>query len=168
MERKANGQYVKRITSIIHDGFPVYYDSKGYQCIWFNGKGKRLHVYIWEKINGEKPNGFDIHHIDMNKENYALENLVLLSKQDHRRIHAGWIKNENGEWAYKPCNKCGNIIPLSYFYQRNGHKAPSALCKICHNKWQENKTEFQKQKHRVASKKYKQKRRMAVIEKAMG
>lgn len=114
-----------------YKGFKVWYDNKGYPNIWLDGKNIRLHVYIWECVNGSKPKGHDIHHIDFNNKNYLLTNLELLSRSDHYKIHAGWIK-ENGEWVKKPCNKCGRILPLNMFYPRKGY-TPCALCKKCHN-----------------------------------
>ena len=112
------------------DGFSIWTEPKGYKVLWLDGRTIKAHVYVWEKINGPKPIGFDIHHKDFNKANYAIENLELLSKSDHHKIHAGWVL-ENGNWAAKPCRSCGEVKGLSEFYPRKG-KTPSALCKPCH------------------------------------
>lgn len=47
----------------------------------------RLHRYIWEKYNNALPKGYEIHHIDGNKDNNEIENLVALSKKEHLLYH---------------------------------------------------------------------------------
>lgn len=112
------------------DGFQVWTEKKGYKVMWIDGKSVKVHVYVWEKENGPKPKGFDIHHVDFDKGNYDIENLELLSKSNHSKVHAGWIKRD-GEWSSKPCKGCGEIKSLDEFYPRKGFE-PSALCKPCH------------------------------------
>jgi len=115
-----------------YENHTIYYDKKGYPIIWIDGKDIKLHVFVWEKANGEKPKGYQIHHIDGNKNNYNLDNLLLVTQSEHFRLHAGWIKT-NGEWSHKPCNGCHKLKPLTEFYKR-GDLPPTALCKICHRK----------------------------------
>ena len=115
-----------------YKGRTIYYDKKGYPIIWVAGKNVKLHIFVWEEANGEKPKGYQIHHKDDNKENWELDNLQLVTQSEHFRIHAGWIKT-NGEWTHKPCNGCKKILPLSDFYPRK-NLPPTALCKPCHNK----------------------------------
>lgn len=112
--------------------YKVFYDRKGYATIWLGGKNKKVHILVWEYYNGKKPDGYDIHHKDHNKANYNIENLELLSKSDHFKTHAGWIK-ENNEWVAKPCSYCGKIKKLKEFYARKTANTPSARCKKCHN-----------------------------------
>jgi len=47
-----------------------------------------LHRDVWQDANGPIPEGMDIHHRDGNRENNALENLALMDKADHTRLHA--------------------------------------------------------------------------------
>lgn len=129
MKRNHLGQFAKGTNGNTFEGFGIWYDTKGYPCIWIDGKGIRLHVYIWERVNGSKPKGHDVHHRDFNRQNYNIENLELLSFSDHRKVHAGWIR-KNGEWIAKPCTRCGVVKPLSEFYPRKGY-TPTALCKPC-------------------------------------
>ena len=157
MERNRKGQYTRRESGIIFEDYPVFFDNKGYPSIWLNNKNIRLHIFIWERENGKKPDGYDIHHKDFNKRNFSLENLILLSKSDHRRIHTGWIRDNSGNWTHKPCSKCCKVLPPSDFYQRKGFKSPTALCKKCHN--QVEKTESQKERHREASRNYMRRKR---------
>ena len=107
-------------------------DHKGYKCVCINGREYKVHVLVWESANGPKPKGNEIHHKDLDKSNYELSNLESLTPSDHRRIHAGWIRN-NREWSHKPCNRCIEILPLSEFYYVNTRKIASAMCKKCHN-----------------------------------
>lgn len=58
-----------------------------YPHIRINGRVKFLHVIVWEQFNGPKPKGYEIHHKDLNKQNYNLDNLELLSILEHKKIH---------------------------------------------------------------------------------
>lgn len=55
---------------------------------------KRLHVYIWEQYNGPVPKGHVIHHLDENKRNNDISNLVCISRSDHMRYHGSHISEE--------------------------------------------------------------------------
>ncbi|HEA19690.1 MAG TPA: HNH endonuclease [Pricia antarctica] len=116
-----------------YEGFKVWYSKKGYPCIWINRKEIYLHVWVWERKNGNKPKGYDIHHKDLDKSNYLLNNLKVMLHSDHLRLHAGWIR-ENGAWIKKPCNKCNKVLLLKDFYYVKTRKIETALCKTCHNK----------------------------------
>lgn len=37
------------------------------------------------------PDGYDIHHIDFDRNNNAIENLILLPTELHKRLH--WVRN---------------------------------------------------------------------------
>lgn len=131
MKRNLLGQFTRRTNGTLFEGFGVYLDSKGYPCIWIANRSLRVHVWLWEREHGPKPKGYVLHHRDFNKAHYSPDNLELLTESDHRRIHAGWIR-ENGEWVTKPCTRCAQVLPLSAFYPRKGF-TPTALCKPCTN-----------------------------------
>lgn len=79
------------------DGYSFRKDKKtGYflSSKLIGGKRKRLHVYIWEKYNGEVPRGYAVHHIDENKMNNELSNLTVITSSEHSEIH-GETRNEN-------------------------------------------------------------------------
>lgn len=116
-----------------YKNFKIWVSKKGYPCIWIDGKEVKLHVYVWEQANGSKPRGYDIHHKDLTKDNYSLDNLLLVTSSDHHRIHAGWIM-ENGKWAKKPCNNCKRILPLADFYYIKTRQIETNFCKDCTNK----------------------------------
>lgn len=53
-----------------------------------SGKNRTfIHRLVWEKYNGEIPDGYQIHHIDGNKLNNDISNLQLLSAEEHTRLH---------------------------------------------------------------------------------
>ena len=130
MERNNKGQFIKGTNGNTYNGYGVWYDKKGYPCICLCGKDTKLHLYIWELENGQKPGGYDLHHKDYDKGNYNLENLELLSKSDHMKVHAGWKRDDKGNWTTKPCKDCKLDLPLLDFYQRKGF-TPSNICKKC-------------------------------------
>jgi NADH:ubiquinone oxidoreductase subunit len=52
------------------------------------GKRTLLHRDVWEASNGPIPSGWDIHHIDNDKTNNAVENLECLPKSEHTRKYS--------------------------------------------------------------------------------
>lgn len=46
-----------------------------------------LHQEIWKSVNGPIPEGMQIHHIDGNPLNNAIENLACVQKDEHDREH---------------------------------------------------------------------------------
>jgi hypothetical protein len=46
-----------------------------------------LHKSIYEFYNGPVLPGFELHHIDFNKENNEISNIKCLSIRDHKKIH---------------------------------------------------------------------------------
>lgn len=79
-----------------YDGYLINFSSgTGYPTIWVNGKNTLLHRYVWEKYNGEIPEGYEVHHKDKNRRNYSIDNLEIKSVKDHHRKHA--IENDLGK-----------------------------------------------------------------------
>ena len=71
-------------------------NEKGYP-VWKNGNKTPLHRYQVEKQRGSKlsPNE-EVHHLDGDKLNYDIDNLIVLSKEDHYKIQKVKLwKNEN-------------------------------------------------------------------------
>lgn len=117
------------IEESIFSGREIRYDVDGYAFISVGKKNKFCHVLVWEKANGPKPKGFDIHHIDGNKANFKLSNLELLTRKDHKRTHFGWIKTD-GVWTHKPCRSCKEVLPLDKFY-KIASGTEYYICKAC-------------------------------------
>jgi len=88
----------KTITTqyIIFNGVKFYKDGKGYWLATIDKKPKRLHVYVWECSNGKVPKGYHIHHVDLDKDNNDIDNLVAMKKEDHLKLHA-LLSNIDGE-----------------------------------------------------------------------
>jgi len=75
-----------------------YRDSKGrfvvttgagrYARIQRNGQNLELHRYIWEQQHGPIPAGLCVHHINGDKKDNRMENLMLVSPAEHNRLHS--------------------------------------------------------------------------------
>ena len=89
MEKLEIQEEVKTTRFIECDGIKFYSDQRGYwQTGWSKAKrSKRLHVYLWEKYNGEIPEGYHVHHADGDKSNNDISNLVLMSQSEHMKHH---------------------------------------------------------------------------------
>ena len=65
----------------------------GYLCVVLGdyrnnsrGESKKLHRLVYETFVGPIPAGFQVHHIDGNKQNNAVSNLMILSPREHHDI----------------------------------------------------------------------------------
>jgi len=121
----------------------IWITAQGYPVIKCAGKETRLHCFVWEEVNGPIPKGYEIHHKDFNKLNWNLENLELLTRMDHRRIHEGWVKTD-GVWSHKMCYACNRLLPLSEFGLRRKATVYRAECRKCGSAlalkwWKDNK-----------------------------
>jgi len=114
-----------------YEGRKVGRNKKGYPVICYRNKIIPVHIYVWERANLVRPPGLHIHHKDHNKENYSLENLELLDPKDHNRLHAGWFKNQEGDWESKPCLSCKTNLSLDKFYTVKTRNTVSAWCREC-------------------------------------
>ena len=69
------------------NGYSQYYDKKSRS--W-----KFTHRTVAEKkIGGRIRPGYEVHHINHNKKDNRPSNLVVLSRSDHRKIHARELKD---------------------------------------------------------------------------
>jgi hypothetical protein len=58
--------------------------SDGFGYVATNGL---LHRIVWMENHGPIPEGFDVHHIDGDRENNVIENLELLPRGEHMAHH---------------------------------------------------------------------------------
>lgn len=68
---------------IIVNNFREDYKKKN-----IDGKNYAYHRLVWMVHIGNIPPEHEIHHIDMNKGNNRIENLMCLHKSDHLKLHA--------------------------------------------------------------------------------
>ena len=63
--------------------------ADGYKYVWFaDGSGEKEHRYLMERHLGRKLGRDEvIHHIDGNRANNSLDNLVVMSRGEHSRLH---------------------------------------------------------------------------------
>ena len=73
----------------ISDTIQKFDGASYYKCgQYFRRKGKLLHRIVWEYHNGPIPEGCDIHHIDMDRSNNDIDNLLLMDESEHERYHS--------------------------------------------------------------------------------
>jgi hypothetical protein len=112
------------------DGYHV--TRKGYLRGRIDGKTRLVHVWVWEQAHGPVPSGYEVHHIDEDKQNYGLANLELLSNTHHKRLHSG-CQLRDGVW-FKPCSICGEFKPIDadhWYISREGYPL-YGRCRPCH------------------------------------
>ena len=102
-------------------------------------QGKLLHRLIYEENFGSIPEGFHVHHRDMNKENLDPNNLILLSKSNHHKLHFNMINNPR--WGNGRIDKAGGLSFLSACRNKGmtmqevtdelGYKSVSTVSQYC-------------------------------------
>ena len=68
---------------------------------------KSLHRFVWEENNGVIPNGYEIHHIDFDKSNNHISNLMLVDKKTHLEIHSKSLTDEQRQFRR---NNMNNVV----------------------------------------------------------
>lgn len=135
-------QYIKGTNLAYCNGYKFRKDKKtGY---WLcTTLGKRLHRYVYEQYYGEIPKGYQVHHIDENKDNNDISNLKLMTISEHMKLHMAkrdknklrenlnknarpkaieWHKSKEGrEWHKEQYSK----------YADKFHKKYNYTCKQC-------------------------------------
>ena len=92
-------------------------------------KMKFEHVLVWERHHGPVPPEMEIHHINGDKLDNRVENLKLVTRLEHKRIHSGCVLRD-GVW-WKRCRRCATLKPVTEFYYYPKRKGVMGLCKPC-------------------------------------
>ena len=64
-------------------GIVYYWDGR----YFISARGKRLHVAVWESCYGPVPQGCCVHHRDNDRRNNAIDNLEILTRSGHAKLH---------------------------------------------------------------------------------
>lgn len=78
---------------------------------------KRLHRYVYEYYNGKIPLGYQVHHKDHNKDNNEIENLQLLTRKEHDKIHYEEMSQEEKQRRKK--NMIENALPKAIEWHKS-------------------------------------------------
>ena len=72
----------------MYNGKKYAQDKETGYYVCTTGERKRLHVEVWERHYGVRvPPGCIIHHLDWNKRNNSIENLICLTVWEHEQVH---------------------------------------------------------------------------------
>lgn len=83
--------------------------------------GKLMHRFIYEELVGDIPDGYVIHHKDLDKSNNDLSNLEMMTSSEHKALHAR-LNNPRPDWT-------GDTNP---FY--GCHHTEDSIVKMCNSK----------------------------------
>ena len=78
----------KILPFIMYNGIKFTPSEYGYYRATQRTRHISLHRYKYIKEIGKISKGFDIHHIDGNRQNNAIENLEHISKSEHTRLYS--------------------------------------------------------------------------------
>lgn len=68
----------------------------GYLYCWVDGKRKRHHIHVWEQANGPIPDGYEIDHINGQRDDNRLENLRLVTRKENMQNAKQYSTNTSG------------------------------------------------------------------------
>lgn len=118
-------------------------------------RGKRLHRLVYEDYyNIEIPDDYDIHHIDEDKSNNSIDNLVLMTHEEHTILHKSnddWrvIKkgvNDDGEQLYALYSPSGKKIRTS--------TNEAKLIESMERRKKQDSSKYEKPEHHIIFEKY--------------
>ena len=81
---------------------------------------KSLHRFVWEENNGVIPKGYEIHHIDFNKSNNNISNLIMLSKKEHLEIHSKSLTDKQRQFKRDNMNNVARPKAIEWHKSKEG------------------------------------------------
>ena len=103
------------------DGITFVSDERGYYYNSTHGK-IYMHRYVWEYYNGPIPKNHEIHHIDFDRSNNDISNLQLMTKSEHRKIHADLLTDEQREWKRNNLNEKARPKAIEWHKSEEGRQ----------------------------------------------
>lgn len=102
-----------RVDQVMYMGRKYRQDKKTGYYVCTSGERKRLHVAMWEHEAGRRvPAGCVVHHLDWNKSNNTVGNLVCVTVSEHNLIHNAGNKVPGGkEYGYEIKKERGLDVP---------------------------------------------------------
>lgn len=102
------------------DGIKFVLVDNGYYR--HNGLRKYMHRYVWEYYNGKIPSGYEIHHIDFDRNNNDISNLQLLTKKEHKKLHADLLTEQQREWRRENLERTARPKAIEWHKSGEGSK----------------------------------------------
>ena len=143
---------------------------------WRNKGSRKVYTrrrasYIWEQHNGKIPEGYCIHHKNLDSTDDRIENLECITKLAHYEIH-GRLREDHKTIKgieHRRCQKCRKYKPLDCFQKRNAGTY-QGYCKECSykelRKWQiknrERVNSYAREYQRKHQKEYRRKKKLQI------
>lgn len=105
-------------------------DSQGYIKVEKNGKTVPMHRWLMEQHLGKKllPSQI-VHHINEDKSDNRIENLEVMDRGDHIRLHKlGIFKNANNTKTHKQCPRCKDVKERTQFNKQTTNSDGLFFC----------------------------------------
>jgi bacterioferritin-associated ferredoxin len=83
------------------------------------------HQYVWIKHNGPIPDGYRIHHINGIQNDNRIENLMLVTNSEHRKLHSNDWKVNRDDSGTRTCYVCKQVKLINEFH------GVSKICASC-------------------------------------
>lgn len=111
-----------------------YTTEKGYHRAKLGGRLRMVHNWVWEQEHGPIPEGFDIHHVDGDKQNNALDNLMLVDRVTHKRLDSPHFRQDAADAWERRCTICKEWKPADaeHYYLNTQGWVLYGRCRPCH------------------------------------
>lgn len=119
--------------------------NQNYYCSSPNRKkySRYLHRQMWFDVHGKVPTGYHVHHLNHNSLDNRIENLGLIERHAHARLHSRKRVKENPEF-FQRMQQAGILQAPKWHASPEGiewHKRNAAKCNFGHHIYGEHKCE---------------------------